>query len=98
MLESYLSTEDEPRLLQLVSRVFTALMHHTSNATNFEPVSDVLVTKYKEEAESEAIDQQERVTRMWKVLAVVCAVRKGRRVSCKIFSTKVDFILHLFFC
>ena len=98
VLNRYLEATDSTKLQQLLSRLLTALMHHCSSATGFAPISDCLIIKSRDEALTNVSDQAERTIRMWRVLTIVCAVRKGKRLSCKFFSSDLEVFIGLSMC
>ncbi|KAG8902825.1 U3 snoRNP protein [Tulasnella sp. 403] len=75
-----------------IAHVFTSAVQatfakHVSSPKHFEPISRYLVQTYERELEAEYINTEERVCRMWRLLSLVCATKKGVRVEQKHIST-----------
>ena len=78
LLEHYMSCDSAEDGYTLVRRVLTALIHHCKGAEQFSPASDVVVNTYLETVKGA---DEERTRRILEVVAVVCSVRQGSRMS-----------------
>ncbi|KAF8608156.1 hypothetical protein BDV93DRAFT_486731 [Ceratobasidium sp. AG-I] len=98
ILQQFLDAQpdDSRRIFLLLRRVLTALLHH-SKTESFVGVAGVVVASVEEELNSkegeDSIEQrEERLVRAMEVVMVLCAVRKGAKLTSTTVSTILDFI------
>lgn len=85
LVERYLAEGDEEVIAALVvlwRRILTSVINWTSSAKPFESISELMVEVYKREVgKDEEIDSNERIARMWKIIAFTCSAKKGTRMQ-----------------
>ncbi|KAG8958312.1 U3 snoRNP protein [Tulasnella sp. 419] len=85
LIDIYLSSDDADRIFILLRRFLTSMIHHTSDAQGFSPLSNAIIERYKAEIQTTSSDSsfQRVLELLWRVLATVCSVRKGSRMDQK---------------
>ncbi|QRW12832.1 U3 snoRNP protein Utp20 [Ceratobasidium sp. AG-Ba] len=79
---------------RLTRRVLTALIHH-SKAESFAAVAGVVAEKLETEVarvENREVEGEKRVIRAMEVAIVMCAVRKGGKLTCATVSTLLSLV------
>ncbi|QRV98266.1 Vegetative incompatibility protein HET-E-1 [Ceratobasidium sp. AG-Ba] len=79
---------------RLTRRVLTALVHH-SKAESFAGVAGVVVGKVETEVgrmENKEVEEEERLIRAMEVATVMCAVRKGGKLTSATVSTLLSLV------
>ncbi|KAG8952752.1 U3 snoRNP protein [Tulasnella sp. 424] len=99
LVERYLAEGDEEVITALVvlwRRILTSVINWTSSAKPFESISELMVEVYKREVgKDEEIDSNERIARMWKILAFTCSAKKGTKMQMKQISSLLSLTCSL---
>jgi U3 small nucleolar RNA-associated protein 20 len=84
LINYHLTCEKTGPTYNLLRRVLTALIHHCKSADQFAPVADLVITRLSEvvNEHSQAMESDDcALERIVNVVAVMCAVRQGSRMS-----------------
>lgn len=95
-------TDDSRRIFLLLRRVLTALLHH-SKTESFVVVAGIVVASVDKELKSgeggnAAEWREERLIRAIEVVTVLCAVRKGAKLTCEFIITLSFGVVRLISC
>ncbi|KAG8917737.1 U3 snoRNP protein, partial [Tulasnella sp. 417] len=94
LVERYLAEGEEEVVAAVVAlwrRILTAAVNWTTSPKSFESISELMLEVYKREVgKDEEIDSNERIARVWKILAFVCSAKKGTRIQMKQISSLIS--------
>ncbi|KAG9022296.1 U3 snoRNP protein, partial [Tulasnella sp. UAMH 9824] len=94
LVERYLAEGKEEVVAGVVvlwRRILTAAINWTTSAKSFDNISELMLEVYKREVKKdEEIDSNERIARVWKILAFACSTKKGSRMQMKQISSVIS--------
>ncbi|KZT18582.1 hypothetical protein NEOLEDRAFT_1246369 [Neolentinus lepideus HHB14362 ss-1] len=91
LLQYHLACEESGATYTLLRRPLTAFIHHCKGPEQFTAVADLLVDQFTTMVQTKDKDS-ETLRRMLEIMAVVCSVRQGSRLTQKHISTVLSHI------
>ncbi|KAI0316098.1 armadillo-type protein [Amylostereum chailletii] len=87
LLSSHLDVSEASQTHTLIRRVLTALIHHCKGPEQFSPVAEILLSKLIDVNKKDNSNGAEPLRRILGIIAVICSVRQGSRLSAKQLAT-----------